>query len=58
MDGSWVGRACPAFIRWLIEVEERLMKGGIIVGFLAFLIVGIVLVLVLGDSGMSYRTRL
>jgi len=34
------------------------MKGGIIVGFLAFLIVGIVLVLVLGDSGMSYRTRL
>ena len=50
--------ACPAFIRWLVEAEESLMKGGIIVGFLAFLIVGIVLVLVLGNSGIAYRMPL
>ena len=31
------------------------MKGGIIIGFLALLIVGIVLVLVLGNSGIAYR---
>ena len=47
----------PSFRRQ-VEAWESFMQGGFVVGLLAFLIVGIVLVLVLGSSGISYRMPL